>query len=95
MDVLTPILGMVFHTVMKSPTYTADAVLAELARKRSTRAELAAVLGMTPHTLGRRLNGEVPFTIPEIVEAAIFLDRPLATFLPPDDSDASERRAAS
>jgi transcriptional regulator with XRE-family HTH domain len=69
---------------MDSPTYTADAVRAELARKRRTRADLASALEMTPYTLGRRLSGKTPFTIPEIVAASVFLGVPLATFIPPD-----------
>lgn len=70
---------------MASPTYTADAVRAELARKRRTQADLAAALDMTAHTLGRRLNGEVPFTIPEIVAVATYLDVSLDIFMPPVD----------
>ena len=70
---------------MGTTTYTADAVRAELARKRRTRAGLAKALEMTPYTLGRRLNGSVPFTIPEVVAVAVWLGVPLSTFIPPDD----------
>lgn len=80
---------MVFNTYMVSPTYTADAVRAELARKSVKRAELAEVLAMTPYTLGRRLSGKSPFTIPEVVAAAAYLGVPLATFMPPERSEAS------
>lgn len=69
---------------MTSPTYTADAVRAELARKRKTQGDLAEALEMSPQTLSTRLTGKVDFTIPEIVAVAIYLDVPLATFIPED-----------
>ncbi|WP_460850748.1 helix-turn-helix domain-containing protein [Nocardioides montaniterrae] len=71
---------------MELPTYTADAVRAELARKRRTQAELAAALDMTPTSLGKRLSGKVDFTIPEIVAASVYLGVPISTFIPPDSS---------
>lgn len=79
---------MVFNIPMATMTYTADAVRAELARKRKTRAELARAMEMTPYTLGRRLNGSVAFTIPEVVAVSVYLDVPLSTFIPPDDPSA-------
>lgn len=52
----------------------AGQVRAELARKNKTAAELAVVLGCTPQTVGRRLNGRVDFTVTEIMRIAEWLD---------------------
>lgn len=46
---------------------------AELARQQRTQAELAVVLGMTPHTVGRRLTGYTDFTAVELLQAAAWL----------------------
>lgn len=46
---------------------------AELARQRRTAADLAQVLNVTPHTVGRRLNGDVPFSMYELVLATRWL----------------------
>lgn len=51
----------------------ADEVRAELARQRRTAAELAAAVGITQHTIGRRLSGSKPFNAVEMVMAARFL----------------------
>lgn len=82
MNLLTRYERLSFNTDMDSTTYTADAVRAELARKRRTQGDLAAALEMTPHTLGKRLSGQVAFTIPQIVATAAYLDVPLSTFIP-------------
>jgi transcriptional regulator with XRE-family HTH domain len=52
-------------------------VRAELARQRKTAGDLAAALGVTPHTIGRRLSGETHFTIVEVAQIALFLGVPL------------------
>lgn len=51
----------------------ADEVRAELARQRKTATELAVVLGITPHTAGRRLNGGTPFNIIELFSVGTWL----------------------
>lgn len=51
----------------------ADEVRAELARQRKTAADLAAALGIGQHTVGSRLKGSVPFTVPELMLAASWL----------------------
>lgn len=51
-------------------------VRAELARQRKTAGDLAAALGITPHTAGRRLTGEVPFNVLEIEQIAAWLEVP-------------------
>ncbi|WP_417556214.1 helix-turn-helix domain-containing protein [Microbacterium sp.] len=48
----------------------ADEVRAEMARQRKTAAELAIAIGVTQHTVGRRLNGSTPFNIFELARVA-------------------------
>ncbi len=48
-------------------------VRAELARQRKTQGDLATALGLTPHTIGRRLSGDVPFSAAEVAVAAKWL----------------------
>lgn len=60
----------------------ASEVRAELARQRRTAGDLATVLGMTPHTAGRRLNGEVPFDVVELVQIGLWLGIDPRRFLP-------------
>jgi hypothetical protein len=50
--------------------YFADEVRAEMARKRITAAELALSLGISAHTMGRRLSGQTPFNSNEMVIVA-------------------------
>jgi len=40
---------------------------AEMARKKITRDALAKKMGKTPTTLGKKLNGVVPLTLPECI----------------------------
>lgn len=56
----------------------ADEIRAELARQRKTAAELAMVLGVTQHTIGRRLNGGTPFNAIELMAAALWLGMSLS-----------------
>lgn len=56
----------------------ADEVRAELARQRRTAGDLAIALGVTQHTVGRRLNGDTPFNAIEMVLVARFLGIGLA-----------------
>jgi len=51
----------------------AEEVRAELARKRLPARKLAAVLGVTEGTVGRRLNGETPFNTIELILTSGFL----------------------
>lgn len=41
---------------------------AEMARKKMTRCQLAEKLGITPTTLGSKLNGKVSLSLPECIE---------------------------
>lgn len=56
----------------------AGEVRAELARQKRSARELAAVLGISEHTAGRRLNGETPFNMVELVTACTWLRMGLA-----------------
>ena len=57
----------------------ADEVRAEMARKRITAAELAIALGISAHTMGRRLSGQTPFNSFEMVIVARRLGVSLVT----------------
>ncbi len=46
---------------------------AEMARQKRTGGELAVVLGISAHTAGRRLNGDVPFDVIELAAACKWL----------------------
>lgn len=48
-------------------------VRAELARQKRTAAQLAAVIGVTAHTAGRRLSGATPFNVVELGAIAEWL----------------------
>lgn len=61
---------------------TAGAVRAEMARHRVSLREIAADTGIPKTTLARRLNGEVPFGINELVAIADRLGVPLTVLLP-------------
>lgn len=41
---------------------------AEMARRKVTRMELAELLGITPTTLGNKLNGKTDISLPECLE---------------------------
>lgn len=56
----------------------AGAVRAELARHKKTAADLAAALGMTQHTVGKRLGGKVAFDVKELAAISAWLDVPLS-----------------
>lgn len=51
----------------------ADEVRAEMARQRKSATDLAVALGVTPHTAGRKLNGDSTFSVWELARAAAWL----------------------
>lgn len=73
---------------MSSPTPTeyaeavAAEVRAEMGRKRKSQADLAATLAITTATAGRRLSGEVPFDVIELMRVADWLDVDLLQLMP-------------
>lgn len=61
-----------------TPTATAGAnVRAEMGRKGISQAVLASGLGMSQTAISKRLRGETPFDINELVRIAAVLDVPL------------------
>ncbi|MGA6128815.1 MULTISPECIES: helix-turn-helix domain-containing protein [unclassified Microbacterium] len=46
---------------------------AEMARQKRTGGELAEVLGISAHTAGRRLKGDIPFDVIELAAACDWL----------------------
>ena len=59
----------------------AGEVRAELARQKRTANELAAVLGISAHTAGRRLSGDVPFNVIELAALCQWLNVDLADLI--------------
>jgi transcriptional regulator with XRE-family HTH domain len=67
---------------------TAAVVRAELARRKIRGADLAAVLGLSRTTMWRRLNGEHPFDINELVAVAAHIGVPVSDLLPQQSTAA-------
>ena len=67
----------------------ASEVRAELARQHRTAGDLASVLQITPHTAGRRLRGEIPFDVIELVQIGLWLGVDPRRFIPGLDAAAS------
>ncbi len=59
----------------------AGEVRAELARQKRTANELATVLGISAHTAGRRLSGDVPFNVIELAALCQWLNVDLADLI--------------
>lgn len=53
-----------------------------MARQRMSASKLAPQVGMTQSALSRRLTGDVPFDVDELVAIAVVLDVPPARFFP-------------
>lgn len=61
-----------------------------MARQRKTAGELASILHLTPHTVGRRLSGAVPFDVAELLAVGDWLGIDAASWLTaPVDKAAS------
>lgn len=56
-------------------------VRAELARRKTSQAAIAVVLGMSQAAVSRRLNGTVPFGVDELSRVAATLDVPLSRLI--------------
>ena len=69
-------------TTQRPSEIVAAEVRAELARRKIPQSGLVAVLGMSEVSVSRRLRGETPFDINELVAVAEFLGVPVARFLP-------------
>lgn len=59
----------------------AEEIRVEMARQRKSVAALAAVIGVKPHTAGRRLNGSTPFNVIELAAVAGWLGVSMADML--------------
>lgn len=66
----------------------ATEVRAEMGRQRKTQADLAAALGITPYTAGRRLKATPPFDTIELYKVAEWLAVPVEQFYPRTDGAA-------
>lgn len=54
-------------------------------RKR-TRLELAALLGVSPQTITRRLNGDIPLDLDEVAKVAAWLNVPITRLTDPEQA---------
>lgn len=61
---------------------TAAAVRAELARRRISGREIGPIVGWSLGTTSRRLNGQSPITVDELVRIADYIGIPAADLLP-------------
>ncbi len=64
-------------------------VRAEMARQNKRQSDLAAALGITAGTAGRKHAGRVEFTLTELVQVADWLDVPLSRLYVTEDQAAS------
>lgn len=69
-------------TVLTPHQIAAAEVRAELARRRIPQSALAYTLKMSEVSISRRLRGETPFDINELVAVAEFLQVPVTRLLP-------------
>jgi transcriptional regulator with XRE-family HTH domain len=67
------IIHMTNHAGSEIDEALAAELRSELAVQRRTANELAGVLGITPHTVGRRLSGKSSFNVVEMATAAEWL----------------------
>lgn len=63
--------------------HVAGEIRAELGRRHQTQRDLARALGWTEVRLGRRLNGQVPWSIEDVELIASILDVPRSQLLDP------------
>lgn len=62
----------------------ADTVRAEVARRRLTQAEVAAVLGLPASSVSKRLAGVVPLTVIDLIALATAWHVSVESLLPAD-----------
>lgn len=59
-------------------------IRAELARRKVSQVKIAALLDISQVGVSRRLRGETPLDVNELVKIADFLEVPAAHFIPQD-----------
>jgi transcriptional regulator with XRE-family HTH domain len=67
---------------MSETNRVAATVRAEMARRRTRQTVLAQRLGMSSTAVSRRLTGETPFSVPELMAVADVLGMPVADLMP-------------
>lgn len=63
--------------------WIAGTIRAELARRKLSGRSVAGRMGMPVNTFRRRLNGEIPFDVSDLVAVADILSVPVVDLLPP------------
>lgn len=69
-------------------------VRAEMARQHKTQSEMAQILGTTSHTVSRRLTGDTPFDIAQLITTAEWLDVDVENFLAPQPRTTRQQVAS-
>ena len=72
------------NTPPTAVTRIADTVRAEVARRRLTQAEVAAVLGLPASSVSKRLAGTVPLTVLDLIALAMAWHVSVESLLPAD-----------
>lgn len=70
---------------MTPPEYAAAVAVeirAEMGRQKKSQADLARALDITPATAARRLSGEAPLDLAELMQVALWLGVPVDQFAP-------------
>lgn len=65
----------------ETTTDVAANLRAEIARRQKRQADLAAIWGVSPMAVSRRINGAVPISADQIASAAKWLGVPTAALL--------------
>lgn len=102
-DVLDLALGLCFirwaRTVPRMtvtdfgiPTELGNNIRAEMARKRKTQTQLAAMLGLSQSGVSERLNGRVEFSASQLYRVSEWLDVSVSALLPDPTYGASTRQ---
>lgn len=66
-----------------------ERVMILLKRKRMTQTELGLALGKHQTAISKKLSGQSPWTLDELIEVSVLLDFPLAKLV--EDADAARR----
>lgn len=67
--------------------YVAEQVRRELAGKRIKQMQVAQLLGLSQPSVARRMSGEIPFDVAELMRIAAVTGREVGSFFPPDNPD--------
>lgn len=82
------------RTSALTPDHVANAIRAEMADQRITQRALADALGTTHRSINRKLGGEQPITVAELLTICAHLNTPPSRLLFDAESRAARRASA-